>query len=197
MKRGISRTIRKKILIKLVSLLVSACGGGSTNSEVVNPITESNTPSNPSSETTINGCEVDVDQQALLAAVNQARSQTRACGSQSFSSTAPLQWNCLLASASARHSLDMATHNFFSHTGSDGSIMATRVQATGYNYRSLGENIAAGMSKVDQVMAAWLSSPGHCANIMDPQFTELGAAVEYNAGTNYGYYWTQNFGQPK
>jgi uncharacterized protein YkwD len=50
---------------------------------------------------------------------------------------------------------------------------------------------------VSQVVSDWLGSPGHCANIMNPAFTEMGAAYAVNpANENRTPYWTQMFGRP-
>jgi uncharacterized protein YkwD len=69
------------------------------------------------------------------------------------------------------------------------------VQA-GYRWSGIGENIASGQESVDQVMAGWLASPGHCANIMDRWFTEMGGAFAVAGGPGRAY-WTQVFGTPK
>ena len=59
-------------------------------------------------------------------------------------------------SAAARHSADMATNNFFSHTGSDGSTVAERSADAGFDTFPLGENIAAGYRSVRAVVLAWM-----------------------------------------
>ena len=58
-----------------------------------------------------------------------------------------------------------------------------------------GENIASGQRTVEEAMASWLDSPGHCANIMNPDFREMGAAYAINPqNQNRTAYWTQEFG---
>jgi uncharacterized protein YkwD len=134
---------------------------------------------------------------ALLSGVNAARARGQDCGSAgSFPATTPVTWNNLLAQAAQGHSDDMATNNFFSHTGSDGTNVADRVTATGYSWGGVGENIAAGYETTDAVLQAWLSSPGHCANIMRASFREMGAATASNPSSTYRIYWTQVFGAP-
>ena len=87
----------------------------------------------------------------------------------------------------------MVANNYFSHTGSDGSSMATRVNATGYAWLSLGENIAAGYSGIDAVLAGWMASDGHCANIMNPSFNQVGlVCVSGTSATMYSSYWTMD-----
>jgi uncharacterized protein YkwD len=99
-----------------------------------------------------------------------------------------------LDSAARRHSDDMATHNFMSHTGSDGSTPGQRISAAGYQWSTYGENIAAGYSTAEAVVNAWMNSSGHRANILNSRYKEIGLAVTYRAGTTYRYYWTQDFG---
>jgi uncharacterized protein YkwD len=134
----------------------------------------------------------------LLAGVNQARVRGRDCGSAgNFPAAAPLIWNNLLAQAAQRQSHDMAANGFSGHTGSDGSSLADRVTATGYSWTAIGETIAAGYDNADAVLQAWLRSPGHCANLMNPSFQEMGAGKAVNQSSAYGTYWTQVFGAPR
>lgn len=136
-------------------------------------------------------------QQALLDAHNQARSVGRQCGTE-FKPPAPaLKWSCTLGQAASNHSKDMADNDFFSHTGSDGLSPFDRMTNLGYVYRRAGENIFAGGQTVNAAMNAWLQSPGHCANIMEPGFTEMGGALKQNNNATYRYYWTVNFGTPR
>lgn len=137
-------------------------------------------------------------QQELLDAHNLARSVSRVCepGGPTLPAVAPLEWNCVLAEAAFNHSEDMATVNFFSHNGSDGLDAADRVTNLGYSYTAVGENIAAGQITVNDVMAGWLSSSGHCVNIMRSNYTELGAALVESSTADYPTYWTADFGRP-
>ncbi|HCJ28080.1 MAG TPA: hypothetical protein DHV63_01935, partial [Pseudomonas sp.] len=60
-----------------------------------------------------------------------------------------------------------------------------------------GENIAAGQGSAEQAVSSWLASPGHCQNIMNPGFTEMGAAYATNPRSAATIYWTQVFGTPR
>jgi uncharacterized protein YkwD len=136
--------------------------------------------------------------QAILAAVNAARSAERMCGDQHFAATGPLAWNDVLAKAALAHSQDMALHHFFQHTGSDGSGVTDRATRAGYRWQRVGENIASGLRSPQDAVAGWLNSPGHCANIMSPAFTEMGAAYFIHPESKTGRaYWTQDFGRPR
>lgn len=106
----------------------------------------------------------------------------------------PLVLNDKLAAAAQRHAQDMATSRRTSHTGSDGSTMRSRIDATQYNWSTIGENVAMGQPTATAVMAAWMNSPGHRQNILNPAFTELG--VGYAAGANRPY-WAQVFARPR
>lgn len=133
----------------------------------------------------------------VLALVNSARAKPRTCGGQRFPSAPPLTWSEPLAQASLAHSRDMADRNDFRHEGKDGRQVGDRARQAGYRWRHIGENIAAGQGSAQQVVSGWLSSPGHCANIMDGNFREMGAAYAVNPKSEASIYWTQVFGRPR
>jgi uncharacterized protein YkwD len=134
-----------------------------------------------------------------LAAVNQAVDQpptallTAHNRERKLEKLAPLTLSPKLCESAGVHARDMAQHHTLDHTGSDHSTVSDRVKKVGYVYIHVGENIAKGQSTVEQVMDAWLHSPGHRANILG-EFTEMGAArVEDDDGAAY---WCVNFGAP-
>jgi len=99
----------------------------------------------------------------------------------------PLTLNLTLNDVAEKHSQDMATRNYFSHQGLDGSQPWDRMRAEGYVYSRAAENIAFGQPTPQAVVDAWMNSPGHRQNILDPNLKEIGVGY-YNA------YWTQDFG---
>jgi len=101
----------------------------------------------------------------------------------------PLTWSDRLANAAVRHCNDMSRNNHFSHTGTDGSTVGDRARDAGYDWNTVGENIAQGQRSIDQVMDDWMNSPGHRENILRDEFTQVGAA-------EVSFYWTQVFGRP-
>ncbi len=105
----------------------------------------------------------------------------------------PLAWCPALGRASIAHSDDQAVHNTMTHTGSDGSDLSTRMARAGYNgWNTIGENVAAGYPSDSAVLYAWMMSPGHAANILNPSYTHMGSGYAYSRdGTRY---WTQDFG---
>jgi uncharacterized protein YkwD len=132
----------------------------------------------------------------VLELVNAARVQARSCGSKNFAATTPLLLNATLTSAARAHSQEMAKHSYLEHQGRDGSTPAQRVTRAGYAWSHAGENIAGGAGTPEEVVAGWLNSPGHCANIMAPAFTEMGVAYVLSKD-DYGIYWTQVFAAPR
>jgi uncharacterized protein YkwD len=100
---------------------------------------------------------------------------------------ATVTWNDNLAKAAYSHSSDMSSKKYFDHTSPTGSTAGTRITAAGYPWKTYGENIAMGYADEQAVMNGWLSSEGHCLNIMNAAFKEMGAGRE-------GNYWTQEFG---
>jgi uncharacterized protein YkwD len=128
----------------------------------------------------------------FLAAVNDARSSIQMCGTTPYGPSPPVSWSDSLAMAAYLHSEDMALNGFFSHTGSDGSSAGDRISRQGYPWRTYGENIAVGSPTVSSAIQGWLGSEGHCRNLMNPAFTEIGAgyAVGPFGGNPSARYWT-------
>nr|WP_035797431.1 sigma-70 family RNA polymerase sigma factor [Kitasatospora mediocidica] len=123
-------------------------------------------------------------QQQVLDLVNIQRAQN-GCG--------PLTANGKLQAAAQGQSDDMAARHFFDHTNPDGAGPQQRIDATGYQWSTWGENIAQGQSTPASVMDSWMNSPGHRANILNCAFKEIGVGVHQGPG---GPWWTQDFGAP-
>ena len=132
----------------------------------------------------------------MLVLVNEARARGRNCGAQYFPAARPVVWNEVLARAARAHSEDMARNNYFGHDSRDGASPSDRVVRAGYDFRGTAENIAAGQMTPEAVMAGWISSPGHCANLMGAEYTDMGVALASNRRSQMGAYWTQVFGAP-
>jgi uncharacterized protein YkwD len=186
--------------------LVAACGGGGTAEPAAggptpSPTTSpspspSPTPSPAPSPSAQGTCNLANFQAELLQRVNAVRATGASCRTQgTFAPTGALAWNGMLTNAALAHSSDMAAQNFFSHTGSGGSSPGDRITAAGYAWRTYGENIAAGYPTVQAVVDGWMASDGHCANIMQAAFRDIGVAcVPGTAGSSYGTYWTMDLG---
>jgi len=107
----------------------------------------------------------------------------------------PLSVDHNLATAARDHSEDMGLQGYFSHTSLDGRTVPDRITATGYFYNTYGENIAGGQSTPEDVIDAWMASSGHRANILNPNFCDIGVGYAYVANSPYRHYWTQDFGR--
>lgn len=132
-------------------------------------------------------------QAEVLKLVNERRGLGANCGTAgSFDEAGPLVSNAVLTDIAQAHSEDMSQRNFFDHVNPDGDGPGERIEASTYEWSTWGENIASGYRTPQEVVDGWMSSDGHCANIMNPAFTEIGVGYEPN-----GSYWTQVFGAPR
>jgi uncharacterized protein YkwD len=131
--------------------------------------------------------------------VNEFRSQPADCGVEGqFEPAAPLTMNPILRCSARLHSLDMFERAYFDHFTPDGVDPYQRMAAAGFEGSLLGENIAQGQRTPEEVMAAWMDSDGHCANIMRSEYTMIGIGYAPGAAARQGksHFWTQNFGAP-
>ena len=151
---------------------------------------------------------IDVSEKKLyLESVNRIRAHARQCGRKYYAEARPLKWSDTLYRAAYEHSKDMALCSHFAHSGSGTesdwtaekqklgrcSTFINRIENNGYlRYRGIAENIAYGAKSTDTVMRQWIGSERHCANIMNPRFTEFGMAKVI--ASDGRYYWTQDFG---
>lgn len=187
----VHQRVAARRLAALGACLLVGCGGGgdtaSTQSIGGNPP--------PAAQAT---CSLSDFQNELLQRVNTRRAAGGSCGSRgSFAPSPALQWNGALTQAAAAHSLDMASHDYFAHDSQDGRTPGERITQAGYAWRTYGENIAAGYGSVQAVVDGWMASDGHCANILNPAFRDLGVACVPGAGTaTYSSYWTMDLGAP-
>ena len=136
---------------------------------------------------------------ALLPLLNIARATGRVCGGEGyFPPAAAVAWNDQLARAALSHSIDMAAHDHFSHTGTDGSQPWDRARAAGYPSTYVGENVAVGYTSEQAVVTGWLNSAGHCKNIMTAAYAEIGAAYAKGYSSQIkseALFWTLNLGK--
>lgn len=143
------------------------------------------------------GIDARAAERLVLDLVNKARATRQYCGNTAFPPVRPVRWNDTLARASRLHAADMARFDYFSHSGRDGSTPPQRVARAGYSYQATGENIAGGQMNPEEAVAGWIKSPTHCANLMNPLFTEMGVAFTVDRKSKMGVYWAQEFGTPR
>ncbi|HEV7655172.1 MAG TPA: CAP domain-containing protein [Mycobacteriales bacterium] len=104
--------------------------------------------------------------------------------------------NGTLTAVAQAHSQDMGDHNYFDHNSQDGKSPFDRMTAAGYRFSTAAENIAAGQRTPQDVMTSWMNSPGHKANILNCALHQIGVGYATVSGSQYGVYWTQDFGTP-
>jgi len=129
-------------------------------------------------------------QQSFLTATNKARAKGRKCGKKYFPAAPALSLNKNLNSAAHNHSADMYKNNFLEHVSSNGDTLVERMIDAEYSWSAVAENIAHNQKNINQVIADWLSSPGHCSNMMSADYTQTGVAQVHR-------YWTQVYAKPK
>jgi uncharacterized protein YkwD len=113
---------------------------------------------------------------AVLCLVNQERAQN---------GRNPLTLNESLDQAAEGHSVELVADDYFAHVSPSGETPVQRILATGYmpspsDGYAIGENLAWGtlsLSTPRAIVAAWIASPGHLANILESQYTETGVGV--------------------
>jgi uncharacterized protein YkwD len=119
----------------------------------------------------------------------------------------PLRPNARLGRAAQAHTQSMVEENYFEHVGPRGQTPLQRMRSVGYISSSrsgyeVGENIAWGtlwLSSPRAIVASWMASPGHRANILDPRYRETGIGIAPRAPASLadgqpGAIYTQDFG---
>lgn len=134
--------------------------------------------------------------QRMLEQINAVRAQPRRCVGQDFAAAPALRWNATLALTAEAHSRAMANGNFFGQLGEDGRTPGDRAELAGYSGAQVAQNIAAALDTPRKVVDGWLTNRSHCANLMNPRFTELGAAYAVDPQSDAGIYWSALFGAP-
>jgi uncharacterized protein YkwD len=191
-KRGISVTLFPKPVIIMVLFLfgilfsITALTKSNEASELphskealgVNPIEHG--------ECSVNSIELEL--KTLFDLHQQSRDSGARCGSNKMPSVASLRWSCELANDAEKHVNDMAKNAFMAHKGSDGKTIGKRATEANYIWRNIAENVAEGVEVADKAYRLWIKCACHCGNILNPKYTELGAAKA-------GDYWVVMFGR--
>jgi uncharacterized protein YkwD len=130
----------------------------------------------------------------VLRLTNEARTAGATCGSKAFPAVKPLVMEERLRCSARLYSEEMVRTNNWGHESADGTKFSERIAKTGYRGGLVGENIAKGQRSPAQVVSGWLKSTGHCENIMQANFTQIGVGYYIQSGAQP--HWTQNFGKP-
>ncbi|RZL35943.1 MAG: CAP domain-containing protein [Rubrivivax sp.] len=131
------------------------------------------------------------DAETATRALNAVRAQAQSCGA-----AAPaLRWHALLGASAHRHALELADRDRLDHVSASGATLRTRLREAGYAMRVSGENLAGGPVTLDEALAQWLASAGHCQNLMLADFQEFGLACVTGPG-KLQRYWVLQLAAP-
>ena len=186
----------------LLILLFGCNRTGNTPKTTPNP-TKPTSSSPTAGHETSNPASLNTEAQIALKLINQARATGRTCKDDKrnegfFAAAKPVGWNLKLENAARNHSSDMQQKNYFSHASPSGVTLQKRLEKVGYIWRLIGENIAAGQPTIERAVEGWIGSAGHCAVLMNAEFTQLGLArVQGSSENAYKVYWTLDFGTPR
>lgn len=173
-----------------ITLLISLTIGGCGVSDYINRKKIASAPVYKAPAKT-SECEFNkLRIQRVVNYINVLRAQPRVCGNKSYPAAPAIKWNKQLSVAAVSHSDDMANNDFFNHKGSLGLIASDRVSNSGYDWKTVAENIAGGTNTPEQTIDQWIASAGHCHNLMNNAHTEIGLACTRNNLSNYRVYWT-------
>jgi uncharacterized protein YkwD len=147
----------------------------------------------------------------LLTAINSFRNTNTECTQNGIKTTytpgtlTAYTWSTKLETAALSHANFLEQHNTNitigdPHNGAGDSSVGVRLQATGYSSNTYGENIGAGQADTPALIEAFRTSTnGHCNNLMDAQYTQVGAALVSDADIvgvkKYDNYWVLDFGK--
>ena len=131
---------------------------------------------------------------SVLEETNKHRAAGAECDGVPMAPVPALEMNEICRAAARLHAMDMGKQAYFSHDGLDGSSPSERMKRAGFEGPGpMGENIAAGQTSPEKVVQGWMESPGHCMNIMDPEYQVLGAGYASVVGSPHTHYWVQTF----
>ncbi|AGK98730.1 SafA/ExsA family spore coat assembly protein [Clostridium pasteurianum] len=106
----------------------------------------------------------------------------------------PLTTNWQVGRVARYKSQDMINKHYFSHTSPTYGSPFNMMETFGIKFSAAGENIAMGQRTPAEVVNAWMNSPGHRANILNPSYTQIGVGLAKDS--NGTCYWTQMFIKP-
>ncbi|MBI2617189.1 hypothetical protein HYW55_03595 [Candidatus Gottesmanbacteria bacterium] len=114
------------------------------------------------------GFATDISSQKIIELVNQKRQE---------SNLPPLSESLELSSAATNKASDMFSYNYWAHISPSGQTPWVFITSTGYKYIYAGENLAKDFDYSQDVVDAWMKSPTHRANLLKPEYKEIGVAV--------------------
>ncbi|MGE6516573.1 CAP domain-containing protein [Lysinibacillus sphaericus] len=150
-----------------------------TNNNTQTPQKDNTTTAPSTSKPTSTTSDVNAFEQEVVKLTNAERTKA---------GLSALQTDTKLMAAAREKSQDMQSKNYFSHTSPTFGSPFDRMKALGITYKGAGENIAKGQRTPQEVVQAWMDSPGHRANILNGKFAHIGVGY-----VKSGNYWTQQF----
>jgi uncharacterized protein YkwD len=171
------RRQRLRALVAAVALLAGAASAGQVESAALEP------------------CIDDLQMQRAVEQLNALRRQAAPCAAAS-TAMQRLTWESRLAASAHEQAVDLALQDRLSHTDSRNRGFGVRLRSSGYAAAGAGENLAAGQTDIEDTLQAWLASPSHCANLMQPEYRDVGLACVQRRGSRYERFWVAHFGVP-
>ena len=127
--------------------------------------------------------------------VNQQRAHGAVCGAHGrMPAAGPLVVEPRLRCAARLHARDLGQHLYFAHLARDGRSPFERLERVGYAAAFMGENLGRGQTNASQLLAEWMASDSHCANLMRAQYREIGVGYFGAASDPRWNAWAQSFG---
>lgn len=185
------RTFASMVLLGVILTGCGSGGGGDDNNNSSNTADTTDT-TEPAAPVSTAACTTELTSilEGLLAETNLVRSNHDA---------PPLRLSLKLGEAAQDHAEDMVARDYFAHTSPDGaSTISSRIDEVNYDFSAAGENLAAGFNSPQEVVTAWLNSPSHRENLLDPDFVDVGFGLFLDpvSDTEFDSYWVQNLGRP-
>ena len=168
---------RLRAVAAALALLAGAAAAGQADSSALEP------------------CIDDAQMKKAVEQLNALRRQSAPCAT-AGASMQRLSWESRLAASAHEQAVDLAMQDRLSHTDSRNRGFGVRLRSSGYAAAGAGENLAAGQTGIDDTLQAWLASPSHCANLMQPEYRDVGLACVQRRGSRYERFWVAHFGVP-
>ena len=139
-------------------------------------------------------CADEAARQQALQRINALRAAGAACAA--AGSAGALAFDARLNASAWALARDLAERDTLSHADAQQRPLRERLRAAGYALGSAAENVAAGQPDIDAVLAAWLTSPTHCENLMGREYVDAGLACAQRGGTRYERFWVLQLARP-
>ena len=172
-----TRRQRLRALVAALALLAGAATAGRPDSTALEP------------------CIDELQMQKAVEQLNALRRLSAPCAA-AGAGMQRLTWDTKLAASAQEQAIDLALQDRLSHVDSRNRGLGARLRSVGYAAAGAGENLAAGQTDIEDTLQAWLASPSHCANLMQPEYRDVGLACVQRRGSRYERFWVAHFGVP-